>query len=138
MALPPFFPCGHCHLRTEFLYPKPILGDILMIMAEVDSTQSTTAFISYSHKDSIRSKGLHESLENYKGDARLVGQQTGTGVVASNLRPDFKIRADLYAGTGLESQTVEALGNSNSGIVVCSPKSARSDHVRPVGIAKKP
>jgi tetratricopeptide (TPR) repeat protein len=84
------------------------------------------AFISYSHDDQGRARRLHRALETYRVPSRLVGQVTGKGEVPRRLSPIFRDREDLPASGDLSASVREALGNSQTLIVLCSPAAARS------------
>jgi tetratricopeptide (TPR) repeat protein len=69
---------------------------------------------------------LHRALETYRLPRRLVGTRTAIGEVPPRVKPIFRDRDELYAGTDLKTRVREVLGQSRHLIVVCSPDSARS------------
>jgi tetratricopeptide (TPR) repeat protein len=85
-----------------------------------------TAFLSYSHKDAAAAGRLHRRLETYRLPKRLVGKATPRGPVPERLWPIFRDRDELPAATDLSETVREALAQSGSLIVVCSPHSAES------------
>ena len=86
------------------------------------------AFLSYSHKDSAAAARLHRRLETYRMPRRLVGSSTvrGTVPVPDRLWPIFRDRDELPAATDLSETVREALAQSGSLIVLCSPHAATS------------
>ena len=87
------------------------------------------AFISYSHSDSHWAAWLHKSLESYRPPKQLVGKVTGRGTVPKRLSPVFRDRDELASATDLGSLLNDALMHSESQIVICSPRAARSKWV---------
>ena len=92
-------------------------------------TAAYKAFITYSHEDSRFASRLQKKLEAYKVPPRLVGKDTARGEVPARLRPVFRDREELSAGSSLQASVSESLENSEFLIVVCSPASARSEWV---------
>ena len=84
------------------------------------------AFISYSHQDEAWAAWLHRALESYHIPRRLIGKPGRSGDIPARINPVFRDREDLSAARDLSKRIVEALQNSESLIVVCSPESARS------------
>lgn len=87
------------------------------------------AFISYSHRDDRIAKALQRAIETYTLPARIVGPPSAAGDVPRQLKPIFRDRDELQAGTDLKTIVREALAQSRFLIVVCSPDSARSPWV---------
>jgi tetratricopeptide (TPR) repeat protein len=87
------------------------------------------AFISYSHADDKWAGWLHRSLEAYKPPKKLVGKKTDYGYVPARLGAVFRDREELPTATDLGAVINEALANSATQIVVCSPAAARSKWV---------
>jgi tetratricopeptide (TPR) repeat protein len=87
------------------------------------------AFLSYSHDDMRWASWLHRALETYDLPRRLVGRRTSGGTVPSRLRPVFRDRDEMRAGSQLTENLKEALAQSASLIVICSPQAARSEWV---------
>jgi tetratricopeptide (TPR) repeat protein len=87
------------------------------------------AFISYSHRDAPVAAALQRALETYRVPGRLVGRPTPLGEVPAHLKPVFRDREELQAGSDLGSTVREALACSRFLVVVCSPEAARSDWV---------
>ncbi len=84
------------------------------------------AFISYSHRDTTWAAWLHKALEAYVVPRRLVGQATAVGVTPARLAPVFRDRDELASATDLSHTVNEALAQSESLLVICSPHSANS------------
>ena len=84
------------------------------------------AFISYSHQDDEWAKWLHRSLEQYRVPAKLVGRSTPQGPIPKRIYPIFRDREELPGSASLGEKLTEALENSRSLIVICSPNSAIS------------
>jgi len=84
------------------------------------------AFVSYSHKDEKWADRLHKALETYRVPQYLVGQQTTRGLIPKRLTPIFRDRDELPSATDLGEIIGQALADSASLIVICSPDAARS------------
>ncbi len=87
------------------------------------------AFISYSHKDERWGRWLHRRLETYPIPRNLVGRTTKTGIVPKRLKPIFRDREELAAADSLGKKIEQALADSESLIVICSPNAAKSHWV---------
>jgi formylglycine-generating enzyme required for sulfatase activity len=87
------------------------------------------AFISYSSKDATFAKRLHRALEAY-GIPSSLGRFDilGRGGKPNRIYPVFRDREELPAGE-LASRIEQALSDSRSMIVVCSPNAAASPWV---------
>ena len=81
------------------------------------------AFISYQREDEKWAKWLANELENYHLPTTLNGKD-----LPKNLRPIFRDVDELSAGN-LPEQIYHALSISKNLIVVCSPRSAKSEWV---------
>ena len=108
-----------------------------MAQAPVVSAFRYRAFISYSHRDQAWADWLHKALETYRVPSRLVGMQTAAGTVPRRLAPIFRDRDELASATDLGRKVNEALGQSDSLIVICSPRSATSPWVNEEVLAFK-
>ena len=84
------------------------------------------AFISYSHKDEKFAKWLHKKLESYKIPKEL---HTLHPSLPKNISPIFRDIEELSASSDLPKEILEALGDSEYLIVICSPHSAQSQWV---------
>jgi MTH538 TIR-like domain (DUF1863)/Tetratricopeptide repeat len=84
------------------------------------------AFISYNHADRRAAAWLHRALETYRFPERLRGRSTGIGRLGPKLPPIFRDREELAASSDLAASVREALDQSHSLIVICSPEGARS------------
>ncbi|MBT8062695.1 MAG: toll/interleukin-1 receptor domain-containing protein, partial [Gammaproteobacteria bacterium] len=87
------------------------------------------AFISYSHRDEKWASWLHKALESYRLPRQLVGRTTRYGEVPARFYPVFRDRDELSSGASLSDRVSEALDESESLIVVCSPAAAASKWV---------
>jgi hypothetical protein len=87
------------------------------------------AFLSYSHQDESRAAWLHHALETYRVPRRLVGSQGQFGSVPGKLTPVFRDREELSSATDLSEKITNALKESESLVVICSPASAQSHWV---------
>jgi tetratricopeptide (TPR) repeat protein len=95
------------------------------------------AFISYSHRDKVWAGWLHRALETYAVPKRLVGQATAFGEIPARLAPIFRDRDELASATDLGRKVNEALAQSESLLVICSPHSATSHWVNEEVLAFK-
>jgi hypothetical protein len=84
------------------------------------------AFISYCHVDRGWAAWLHRSLERYRVPRRLSGTEGRHGTVPARLSPIFRDREELSSAANLTETIKEALAQSESLVVICSPESARS------------
>ena len=96
------------------------------------------AFISYSHRDEAWAVWLHKALEAYRVPSRLVGLETALGKVPHRLTPIFRDREELASAHDLNGKVAEALVQSESLIVICSPQSAVSHWVDEEVLAYRP
>jgi tetratricopeptide (TPR) repeat protein len=87
------------------------------------------AFIAYSHLDEGWAKWLHNALETYRVPAWLVGMKTAAGMIPRRVAPIFRDRSELPSASDLSLKIDEALRQSASLIVICSPHSATSHYV---------
>ena len=87
------------------------------------------AFISYNHRDRRTAAWLHRALETYRFPKRLHGRETAIGPLGDRLPPIFQDREELAASSDLAASVREALEQSSSLIIVCSPDGARSHWV---------
>ena len=84
------------------------------------------AFLCYSHRDSEWADWLHRAIEDYPIPSRLVGLTTGAGVIPARLAPVFRDRDELPSATDLSAKVSDALAQSASLVVICSPHAAQS------------
>jgi WD40 repeat protein len=87
------------------------------------------AFISYSHTDRAWADWLHRALERYRLPRRLIRGRHRIDGVPPRLAPVFLDRMDLGATTDIDASITEALSDSQSLIVICSPAATRSTRV---------
>lgn len=87
------------------------------------------AFISYSWADAAWGKWLHHAIETYRTPKALIGKETAAGLVPARLHPLFKDREEEAAGSSIGGAVEGALAASEFLIVICSPRSARSQWV---------
>mgnify|MGYP006390331225 CR=1 FL=1 len=83
-----------------------------------------SAFISYSHRDERWARWLQKALETYRVPSHLAHPQWG--VASRRLSPVFRDRSDLPSATDLGAHIREALQDSASLIVICSPSASTS------------
>jgi tetratricopeptide (TPR) repeat protein len=81
------------------------------------------AFISYSHADEQCAKWLHRRLESYRIPKKLVERE---GLASNRLKPVFRDRDELGTSPSLSNAIEEALTDSETLIVICSPAAAKS------------
>lgn len=84
------------------------------------------AFISYSQRDVEWAKRLHAFLEGYRIPSALVGQRVNGRQIPRRLIPVFRDRDELPGSPDLGATLRQALSESASLVVVCSPNSAAS------------
>jgi hypothetical protein len=87
------------------------------------------AFISYSQHDAKWAKRLHEFLETYRIPRALVGRSVQGRTIPPRLMPVFRDRDELAGSPDLGATLHEALAQSGSLIVICSPHAATSHWV---------
>ena len=87
------------------------------------------AFVSYSWADAAWGNWLHHAIETYRTPKALIGKETASGTVPARLHPLFKDREEEAAGASIGSAVEAALGASEFLIVICSPRSAKSEWV---------
>jgi len=86
-----------------------------------------SGFISYSHSDRRMAERLHKRLETFPIDSEL---RAVIGPAArETLFPVFLDRGDFDAGASLADATRQALDQSETLIVLCSPAARRSAYV---------
>jgi eukaryotic-like serine/threonine-protein kinase len=84
------------------------------------------AFISYSHADTPWANWLLKKLEGYAVPARFHGRAAPIGEVGPRLAPIFRDRDELPTTSDLGEVIKNALRESATLIVICSPNSAKS------------
>ena len=82
--------------------------------------------MSYCHADESLAVWLHKSLESYRVPKRLVGSAGLHGPVPAKLSPIFRDRDELSSAGDLSSKIKDALSDSETLLLVCSPSAARS------------
>jgi len=82
--------------------------------------------MSYCHADHSWAAWFHKSLESYRVPRRLVGTKGLHGIVPARLKPIFRDREELSSSSDLSAKIKEALADSESLLVICSPASAQS------------
>jgi WD40 repeat protein len=89
------------------------------------------AFISYSHNPQYRRWGewLHRQLETYRVPRKLVGKPGRDGNIPRRCFPIFRDREELPTASDLGAPIRQALKESRTLIVICSPAAARSEWV---------
>lgn len=96
-----------------------------------DATSSLrySAFISYSSRDQKFAAWLHRELEAYRLPGHLAHETQATTLRGDRLKPLFHDTWELNAAHDLPGALREAIAQSESLIVVCSPNAAASDWV---------
>jgi hypothetical protein len=84
------------------------------------------AFISYSHGDLKVARWLHRAIETYRPPKAVVGQVTEYGPVPPRMGKVFRDEEELAGAPELGGELEDAIRRSDSLIVICSPRSARS------------
>src|SRR5687768_15403985 len=87
------------------------------------------AFLSYSHADAYWARWLLRRLENYRVPARLVGTPGIDGPIPARLGAMFRDRDELPSAGDLSTTIRDALDQSATLVVVCSPAAAQSQWV---------
>lgn len=87
------------------------------------------AFISYSWADKAWAGWLHRALETYHTPKELIDQAGAHGPVPARLHPIFKDREEEAAGHGITAAIEAGMAASEFLIVICSPRSAKSEWV---------
>jgi len=97
-----------------------------------DSGYRYWAFISYSHHDQGWAHWLHKALETYRVPSKLVGSPAlgGSETIPERIFPVFRDRDELAGGFDLSERIKLALQQSRYLVVICSPCSVASSHVR--------
>ena len=90
----------------------------------MDNKKKYYAFISYKREDEQWAKWLQQKLEHYKLPVNLNGRSD----LPKEIRPVFKDTSELNPGN-LPQQLHSALEQSRYLIVICSPRSAKSEWV---------
>jgi len=85
-----------------------------------------TAFVSYSHKDDKWARWLLRALEAYRVPRHLVGAEGTNGTIPPKLTRIFRDREELAAGSCLDAKIQDALKQSQTLLVVCSPNAVHS------------
>jgi len=104
--------------------------NVLWVFEPFDLPMKYWSFITYSHKDRRRARKLHRNLEAYPVPKRLVGRPLSGGEpIPRQLRPIFLDRDELSSGPDLVVQINNALRESRSLVVLCSPSARASAYV---------
>ncbi|MFC4347056.1 TIR domain-containing protein [Kordiimonas lipolytica] len=82
--------------------------------------------MSYSHKDDKWAKWLLKAIEAYRVPGHLVGTKGTNGTVPAKLTRIFRDREELAAGACLDAKIQEALKQSKTLLVACSPNAVHS------------
>lgn len=85
-----------------------------------------SAFISYSHRDKRWADRLHRGLESYRLPKALRGKAAYTRPSGDRLLPVFRDREEFASSADLGEAIRDALDNSATLVVLCSPRSAKS------------
>lgn len=87
------------------------------------------AFFSYARADDRVANWLHRQLDGYRTPKPLVGSDGELGPVPAKLHPIFRDRTDLESGGHVDAALQQALEDSETLIVLCTPTSAKSHWV---------
>jgi hypothetical protein len=87
------------------------------------------AFFSYARADDKVANWLHRQLDGYRTPKALVGTEGELGPVPAKLHPIFRDRTDLESGGHVDAALQQALEESETLIVLCTPTSAKSHWV---------
>ncbi len=93
-------------------------------------------FISYRHADNQElgrqwATWLHQTIETYQVPEDLAGQKNSRGdVIPERIFPVFRDEESLAADSDLSTRIYEALDHSKIMVILCSPKTLKSPHVR--------
>lgn len=98
--------------------------------AEIPAPPRYRVFLSYSHADTAWARWLMRRLENYAVPRRFRGRTAPIGEVGTRLAPVFRDRDELPTTNDLGETIRQALCESATLVVICSPASARSRWVR--------
>ena len=88
-----------------------------------------SAFISYNSRDAKAARRLHRRLEIYRVPRRLVGHSPAVDHKTHRIKPVFRDNAEMSAAYDLTAAVRDAIAQSDFLIVVCSPRSAKSEWV---------
>ena len=94
-------------------------------------------FLSYSHADTKWARWLMHRLESYSVPKRLRGRTGPIGEVGRRIAPVFRDRDELPTTSDLGEAVRNALRESATLVVICSPASARSRWVQEEIVAFK-
>jgi tetratricopeptide (TPR) repeat protein len=98
----------------------------MLNLAATSPTFRFRAFLCYSHRDSDWADWLHGAIEDYPIPPRLVGITTSAGTIPARLAPVFRDRDELPSAADLSATVSDALAQSATLIVICSPHAAQS------------
>ncbi len=87
------------------------------------------AFFSYARADDRIANWLHRQLDAYRTPKALVGAEGTLGPAPPKLHPIFRDRTDLQAGGHVDASLQQALEESETLVVLCTPTSAKSHWV---------
>ena len=95
-------------------------------LEELSNRFKYSVFISYNHQDRSAASWLHRQLEAYRIPRRLEGRSGPIGVLGRRLPPVFQDREELRSSADLADSVRQALTQSATLIVICSPAAAAS------------
>ena len=92
-----------------------------------DGTRRYWTLISYSHREPAWGARVHRAIETYRVPRRLVGKKSLFGwAIPRRIFPVFRDTEELPSAADLGKNIIEALCNSHTLIVICSPNAAAS------------
>jgi tetratricopeptide (TPR) repeat protein len=95
-------------------------------MASEAPSYRYSAYISYNHADKAIAGWLHRQLESYRIPKRLQERDSPIGLLGPKLPPIFRDREELASSADLAKSVRDALDQSATLIVICSPDGAQS------------
>lgn len=87
------------------------------------------AFFSYSRADERAARWLHRRVDGFRPPKGLAGAEGSHGLIPETLHPIFRDRTDMSGGGALSQRIQDALAESESLIILCSPNAAASEWV---------